>query len=359
MSDQKKLTGPVYYEMGHALPTFNRNFFMTEDLIPEFRKQHQNKGLYRSAYGYYDIANLKTSPLIADFYMDFDSKEDVELAREDIKLVIWQMHQDLTYGLPIEAFRIYFSGMKGFHLIIPREYLGIKAHPQLDNLFKWIALGFFEQSFNETVDLVVYERRRLFRLENSQHQKTGLYKIPLQYHELLSFSLEEIHELAKQPRQLINYPKPELINKANKMYLKEAKAYVDYEKEQAERFKNYKNVTTFKRGEIPEYIERILQEGPVEGTRNETAAGLASFFMQQGLTQEETWQELVNWNQGSLKESSLRATMYSIYRGKHTYGKRRLQALADHDLTKYHFEYRTKEKGDVPWKNTNTPPTEE
>lgn len=342
-----------WVEMGHALPRWGRNDFMKQSEMSNYRKKHNNKGIYRSAYLYDQVDNIKEAYLLSDFYMDFDNKEDIELAREDIKFVIWKMHLKTSFNLPIEAFRIYFSGMKGFHLTIPKEYMGIQPSVHLDDLFKWIAMGLNEESVYETIDLVVYERRRMWRLENSQHPETQLYKIPLQYKELQELSLDEIMELAKKPRVLTNYPEPQLIPEARKQYEKEARSMLTEKDRIAERMKNYTSSgSIFKEGEVPDYVQQILDEGPIDGYRNETAAALTSYFMQQKLTKEEVWNELLGWSKNEMDEGELKTTMESVFDKGYTYGRSRLKALAAKDLSKIGLQ--RPKGGEVPWKNTQT-----
>ena len=353
MSTPRKpqLNEMIHLELGHALPYFERNHFTTVAGIADYRTQYHNVGLYRSAYFYNQTESIKDAYLYADFYFDFDNKDDVELAREDLLFVIWKMSLSTTFHLPLEAFRIYFSGMKGFHLVIPKEYIGIQPSQELDKLFRWIALGFQEESINETLDLVVYERRRLFRLENSQHPESGLHKIPLHYQEASKMPIDEIRELAKQPRIFMKEAVPVLIPQARRFYEQEAKEMLDEINRLAERFKNRPPAANFKPGEVPKYIQQILDEGPVDGYRNETAAGLTSYFLQQGLEEAQIWDELVSWNQGSLTDGVLRTTMRSILDGGYTYSRSRLRALADKDLSKTGL-VRPKKGESPPWKTT-------
>lgn len=340
-----------YSEVGHALPHFERNVFVEDNQIYLYAKEYDYTGVYRSAYRYNvnSKENIRDAYLFSHFYIDFDNKDDIEKAREDLLFIIWKMSLKTTYNLPLESFRIYFSGMKGFHLLIPYQYLGIKPSKHLDELFKWIAVGLHQESVNETIDMVVYERRRMWRLENSKHPETNLYKIPLQYKELLDLSIEEIMALAKQPRY-IEYPQPYLVESARKEYLNEAREMVAYKKEEAERFKNYKPTKLFKPGEVPDYVQALIDEGPVNGFRNETATALASFYYQQGLPKEEAFNELLAWNGGSLSESDLKISLNSVYNNGYTYGKRRFKALLDKDLTLIDENHPKKRGVLPPWK---------
>lgn len=341
-----------YIEMGHALPYYNRNYFMPAVQAYDFAKNHEYTGVFRSAFRYntYLKDYLDKSYLYSDFFLDFDNEEDIDLARRDLLFVIWKMSLDITFNLPIEAFRIYYSGKKGFHLLIPGKYFNIQPHKHLDKIFKWIAGGLYEESFNETIDLVVYERRRLWRLENTKHQDTGLYKIPLEYHEVKSLSLEEIAQLATSPR-VIKYPKPIIIKQAEKQYQKEVDEMTRYFEEQKTKYKHYQ--VTEKRYDIeniPDYIQQLIDEGPVKNYRNETVSALTSFYLQAGLTKEDIIKEILIWNNGSLPDNEVFATINSIYDKQYTYSKERFIALANKDLSMMH---RRKDKVRPFWKGDN------
>src|SRR5574344_1429729 len=278
-----------YLEMGHSYPYFNRNYFIEKEDIDKFSTEHNNEGIYRSAY-YYNTNNkeeIKDSYLFSDFYMDFDNEENPELAKEDLLYVIWRMHYKLSYNLPIEAFRIYFSGKKGFHLIIPHQYLGIEPRKDLDNVFRWIAAGLQEEVPNETIDMVVYERRRLWRLENSKHIDTR----------------------------------------------------------EKERYKNYvPKEKVFDLDNLPDYITQLLEEGPIIRFRNETAAALTSFYLQVGYNEDETLEAIMNWNNNSLPKNEVKATVHSVFKNKFIYSKKRFQALANKDLSVVKTPIRQKQK---------------
>ena len=57
------------------------------------------------------------------------------------------------------------------------------------------------------MDMSIYDQNRLFRIPNTKHQTSGLYKVQLRPNEFYNFTVEEIKTLAKQPRKLF---RPEL-----------------------------------------------------------------------------------------------------------------------------------------------------
>lgn len=103
--------------------------------------------------------------------------------------------------------RIYFSGGKGFHVY----YVST-------SLQKYLATPIYLNKWNDIVkssccciaedlksfDRKVYDKTRIIRTTNSQHGKTGLYKIPITEEELRS-NITNIRSLAKEQRAPFKY----------------------------------------------------------------------------------------------------------------------------------------------------------
>lgn len=332
-----------YTELGYAYKLspndkeykgFKRNIFGVESIIPAVRKAQNNTGLYKTAF-WYNSKDPYTSLLYGDFFMDFDSEEDVELAKEDLLYSIWFFHLRMGFNLPMEAFRIYFSGRKGFHLIIPSEYFGFEPSYRLDEYFKWIANEINYRSPNKTLDLGIYEKRRLFRLENSIHQSSNLYKIPLHYDELVNLTIEEIEMLAKNSR-VIQYPEIEFKKDAKKEWDYYVNDYKNFKRVQSEKIGQ---APTIVKGKTPKEVQEIIDRGPVKGLRNETIAALTSFYKNQGYNREDTLSLLLEWNNGSTPEREVKTTMNSILNKDLNYGIQRFKSLAKGEIASYEEDY--------------------
>jgi len=315
----------IYVEGGRHLPNgkFTRNEMMTIHDIPSYRQQHQNTGLYISAYRY-DSSDVKEANLYADFYLDFDCEEDFEKTRIDTLDAIEYMHLYFKYHIPKEMFRIYYSGKKGIHLLVPAEVFGIEGDKYLNEYFKSMAKEIALHLKYNTLDLKIYDRRRLFRLQNSRHQDTGLYKVPITYEELRTWSLEQIREKARAP-VAPQYIQPYEVARAKAEFQKHIEYWKRrYEKafDQRKRFKGKPLEFT------PACVQELLEAGPIKGQRNNTAAALVSFFKRQGHTQQEIWDKLVEWNQGSLPEKELQSVLRSVFEGEYEYGCSTLAELS-------------------------------
>ena len=95
--------------------------------------------------------------------------------------------------------RYFFSGSKGFHILLPSVLFGdVEPSPLLPAIWKSMALATATEAGVE-VDRKVYDVNRLFRLPDTRHT-SRLWKVELTWDELLNLGSEEIRALAKAPR---------------------------------------------------------------------------------------------------------------------------------------------------------------
>ncbi len=154
---------------------------------------------YRSLY-YYDQAaanHFETQGSIAGYdgkvytdklIFDLDS-EDLDTAKTEAIELLCRLENS---GVNVEeSVKIYFSGGKGFHIEVP---VAKEIEPdELKAICSNIANGLV------TFDPKVYNTNRIFRVENTRHQKTGLYKIELEPYDLTTLTIDQIKERAKGP----------------------------------------------------------------------------------------------------------------------------------------------------------------
>lgn len=131
--------------------------------------------------------------------IDIDNEEDLSESQKRAIAIITRLQSE--YDLSPEDLSIYFSGNKGFHVVINLNSFGSpEPHEEMGLLIK---LAVKEICGDIKHDPVIYENHRLMRVENSLNAKSGLYKIQLSYSELSSLSIEEIKELAKRSRTFL------------------------------------------------------------------------------------------------------------------------------------------------------------
>lgn len=116
---------------------------------------------------------------------DFDSKEDINLAKTDAQNLCATL---LEKGLKEKEIQVYFSGNKGFHvqLTTDQKY----SRKELENTIKSLGKGL------KTLDTKITDEQRLIRIPMTKHPKTKLLKIPLTVNDLNTLSSSEIQKMA-------------------------------------------------------------------------------------------------------------------------------------------------------------------
>jgi len=164
-------------------------FGYDQDIV-EFVKLHDTVSGYNGDY------YLKT------FFFDIDCKDLVEAQKSAMSLI---KRLNIAYKINPNHVIIYFSGGKGFHIGLSDKLFGsFDPSNELPDKTKFLAYQLSGDVSN--VDLKIYNKNRFFRLPNSKHAKTGLYKIPLSFDELNLKSIDEIIEMAKEPRTDFKLP---------------------------------------------------------------------------------------------------------------------------------------------------------
>ena len=305
---------------------FSRGNYIPYRTISCFIKERNRYSTFCSAYRY-NCSDIAKSDLYGDLYLDFDDAKEFEHVRKDALTTL--SYFKICYHIPEEQVRIYFSGSKGIHLVVPAEILGIQPMPLLNGVFKYIALSAKTYSPYKTIDTQIYDNKRLFRIPNTIHEKSRLYKIPITANELRTFTEEQIKELAKQPRDLQVSKCYTTNNMAQKQFQKDIEEYMALDKESRKdkRFKAKLNFT-------PPCIQYILENGAQEGQRNITIACLTGFYKSYGKTLNETIELISEWNERNTKptgQQELKTTVRSMFSGDKLYGCSTLKLMSQCD----------------------------
>ena len=128
----------------------------------------------------------------ADYlFFDIDDPEDLNAATLAAQTLVRGL---LSMAKP-EHIVVAFSGCKGFSIGIVSSLFGFVPSTTLPNEMKIVAEQ-LASLFSVEIDTKIYESSRLWRLENTRHSKTGLYKTRLDTKKFPTMSLEEIQTLA-------------------------------------------------------------------------------------------------------------------------------------------------------------------
>lgn len=302
---------------------FSRGHYIPYRTIYNFAEGHNKYSVFSSAYRY-STTDLTKSDLYGDLYLDFDDINDFTHVKADALTAL--SYLKIVYHISENQVKIYYSGNKGVHIIVPAKILGVEPMPLLNGVFKTIALSIKSFTPNKTVDTQIYDNKRMFRIPNTIHEKSKLYKIPITPEELRNLSEEQIKLLAQRPREIQVNTIYETNNIAQKQFQRAVEEYyiLDKESKKDRRFKTKYNF-------IPPCIQYILENGAVEGQRNITIACLTGFCKNSGKSLNETIDFISEWNSKNVKptgEQEMKKTIKSIFMGEKIYGCSTLKSIS-------------------------------
>ena len=181
------------------------NVFLHSENIIQFYSTHVNEEGKPTVKHYRD--EVWATELIIDFDIEEENKQgDLVKLLEDLRKLLKSIES--KYDLDLKHIRINFSGKKGFHIRIPSVLFGgFTPSDKLPAQLKAIAA---EITAGMRLDTSIYTHISFIRYVNSKNSKSGLCAIPLTAQEIFTLSIEEIKELAKNPREIIQIDDEEL-----------------------------------------------------------------------------------------------------------------------------------------------------
>lgn len=221
-------------------------------------------------------------PAFGVVQFDFDHAEDINISFKDaVGFIEWL---GINAGVDLA-----FSGSKGFHVSVPFEYFGLEVSPELPKILHDLAASL--SGFFKTLDVKVYNANRKFRILNTSHGKTKLYKTLVSK----DWSVPEIIEYAKRRRtrwfteiDRSNLKPLEVLVLA----IQDSEKQHEYDKEKAggqtdqTRFESYD-------GKI--CIQRLITDKCEEGGRNNTALVIAYDLFKTGKTKNYAIEVITKW----------------------------------------------------------------
>lgn len=282
------------------------------DDVPKWQHEEaKDFNCFATVQKYANEKKTEGEDFLAPLYFDLDYSENPAVAQEEaIKLV-----EFFTGELDIQEqdLHIYFSGSKGFHILVDERALGVEPRKDLQRVYKHIAgylryrLGEVQEQEDENgrpveyteplkaVDFVVYTVKRMLRLPYSRHQKTGLYKIELTLQQLKELTLDEIKERARTGQPIQREEKT--VRKRPKAGVFYADKLHEYEEAAATTSdKRSKTEYIFVKDKPPVCVEDILNNGwKKDGDRNNATVQLCCYFKAAGYKKEEATSILEDW----------------------------------------------------------------
>lgn len=140
---------------------------------------------YNRPRGVVGVKNVITKKLV----FDFDNESDIELARLD---TITAGERLKDYGISELDMKVSFSGGKGFSIVVDHN---TELTPEEHKAVAKKIAGDLK-----TFDTTVYNANRIFRVDYTKHNKTGLYKTPLFFQNLKTLNIDKIKNMAKNKK---------------------------------------------------------------------------------------------------------------------------------------------------------------
>lgn len=174
-------------DKGHA----KENSYITVFRFPEAYRQHlADTG---SVGGYAGSCYADYLPI------DVDRAGNLLQAMNATKALAFTLQE--RFDVRSDQVRYFFSGAKGFHLLIPTPLFGdIEPSESLNGAFRAVALELADAA-GEEIDRAIYDKNRLFRLPRTKH-KSGLWKIELTWAELSEWTTDQVRFAARTDRDV-------------------------------------------------------------------------------------------------------------------------------------------------------------
>jgi hypothetical protein len=267
-------------------------------LVRELENRHE---LFATIQHYDDTARIVGCPV----YADFDHK-DATLAhvQAEVQAFVFRTASELNV-IP----KIYFSGNKGFHVIIPYPVL----HEQCHALVKEVVMRLGGDL--KSLDKSVYRPRAMFRLPGSPASRVGFYKTQLTHEELFHLKAEHIVEMARTPlaREIQECDIAKIQEDTIEEWLKDAETRLPQWDDTKERQALQPMLTPC--------LQHFLEKGVDEGGRNKSVFILAKFLKASDVRPEEAEKLLLKqshiaqWDRDG--EARVHSIVSSVYRSRH------------------------------------------
>jgi len=273
---------------------FGRNIFISPEDTDILRNKFNNTDVFSTIYQYCDQdrdASKIYAPLYFDMDIDLSSELQWKKIKRDLSFVLTAIENELK--IPRDRVQLFFSGNKGFHLLISPLIFGIQPIVNLNEFYKFIALKMQSYTLFNTIDTKIYDRKRLFRLPNSINGKTNRYKVPVSYDYIKKSTHKDILLYASSEKEYINIDTSEITNAIEAMKV----LWTTFNDNKPKHKKNKNFQMTHSNFELLPCIKAILEEGVTQGNRNNTAIIVASALLQNGKDEEEVQEIMLQWNE--------------------------------------------------------------
>lgn len=179
IDDNSFLSQWKYVELARYIPSLKRvirekdsdgNFLYDIRRAAPYSEKYNNTGIYTSIWRF-NSESIEKAVRFGPLYFDLDN-QDIEVSYADAINLLNYLNKNIDH----DSIYVYYTGKKGFHIECDPVSLGINPTNELPAIFRHIANKISKDLNLDTIDFSVYDPRRMWRLEGTKHQDTGLYK---------------------------------------------------------------------------------------------------------------------------------------------------------------------------------------
>lgn len=295
-------------------------FLYTEDL-----RLHVKRNENSSVSGYHGLVYANYLPI------DIDAS-DLKVAQQTAVLLVKFLLE--FYGLSDKEVLVYFSGSRGFHIMVDvRAFGGIEPSRELHVVFSRMRERMVEaaKADRNVIDLCIKDKLRLWRLPNTINQKSGLFKIQLTIDELFRLTPSQIKDKARKPQAIFLTDRTGLLplekdiktsKKMQELYneIQEGMKNLSIKTIQLEKQRKVTGQSVI--GAFCQAEQAIAKSRVQEGLRNNAALRLVSRLREKGFSPKEAWEFIREWNTKCgvrLPGNELASIVRSVYSRKRGY----------------------------------------
>lgn len=247
-----------------------KGYWRGQKLVPlsavaSMRQTLSDRPTFASVQTYDEQANVMFCPL----YADLDG-QDPKQALFDAQYIVYLLGE-MSNIVP----DIYYSGNRGYHIIVPYLIEHPQCHLVAKHFFEHLAAGI------TSLDRRVYRTQAMLRLPNSPASRPGYYKVQLTKSELMTMTPPAIAELAKMPRvgRISEYDGAQVNDEFLGMIAEGIRRIPRYTGQVLAEYMRELG------DELTPCLVRILEEGAGKGQRNQGALLLGRMLKKCGFTQ--------------------------------------------------------------------------
>lgn len=300
----------MFLEIAIGSPRKRGLLINSEDLSDILVTEGSDKPVYRSTYLYYDDAKdyIKLTGSLKDFQgvrgidqiiVDIDKGQNSDSHTQQIAQGVMLDLYEL--GVQDCSIQPYFSGT-GYHILITNEVFRFKPSKNLPYILKETINGLLKD-----VDCSVYTRTAIYRVEHTLNEKRGYFKVPLSAKELFNKSPDYIKDLAEERRIGFDYHELSGEGELGDKVITHVPQIRELE-------------STFEPKNIVPCVQKLLNDGPMSGTRNHALLRIASHFLRHGFPSEVAKVALLHWNNDELDENVVLQKVEDTYNRGYRYG---------------------------------------